>query len=538
MKKILLLLTLFLVLFMISCNEASDADESRPVTETQAETEAPYGGELALSGENLLLTVDGHESIAVKGWRKVRDLWLFLPADVDAGHVRLTVLDEKGDPRESMAVNLRESLITLTDSEGVRLSVEWRQSTLPGMFITLDGGDKAFAAIEGSADKSVEADGRLTLSGLTLENAKITLGGRGNWTWTQDKKGFSLKLAKKESLLGMEEARRWVLLANRADTSLMRNIIAYDLAEGLGMPYTPEKVSCELYVNGEYRGSYLAAEKTEIGENRIEIAEFAETGGDKAYPTARERLSCGAVIRYAEGMEAPSDVSGGYLVEFELADRYLAEPCGFQTRRGFYFVIKSPEYVSREQAAYLAERYQRTEDAIFEEDPALWEMLDMETAVKKYLIEEITKNFDANHSSQYSYKDAGEGLIYLGPMWDMDAAFGNTEATVDPSGRYAASGGWWKALRARADFTAEAKRVWEEELRPLCISLIEEGISAHAQKLDSSAAMNFIRWEHLGVKPPMSTYIPTGNTYAESVEQLRSYLAARVEWMDGFVDRY
>ncbi|MBO5273025.1 MAG: CotH kinase family protein [Clostridia bacterium] len=541
MKRILISV-LMAALLMVSCGDKAEPAESESVTETQAVTDLTLSGKIALTGENLLLCVEGHESIAVEGFRKMRDLWLFLPAGVDAEKVRLTVLNENGAQGESMTVNLRESVISLTLSDGTELAVEWQQSSLPGVFICLDEGDEVFAAVEASEKKLVEAEGRLTVSDLQIENAKMTLGGRGNWTWIQDKKGYSLKFSAKTSILGMAEAKSWVLLANKADTALMRNMVAYDLAKQLGMPYTPDCIPCELYVNGEYRGSYQIAEKTEIGKNRIDIADMEKEteviSGSDIGQTGRETLDCGANIRYAKNVLSPSDVSGGYLLEFELADRYSAEPCGFQTKRGFYFVIKSPEYASREQVVYIAELYQKIENALFKNDPALWEMLDMESAVKKYLLEEIIKNFDANHSSQYFHKDAGDSLVCFGPMWDLDAAFGNTEATVDPNGRYAALNGWWKALRAREDFTAEAKRVWEETLRPICMKMIEEGIPAYEEALASSAAMNFIRWDHLGVKPPLSTYIPTGNTYAESVEQLRSYFKARIEWMDGFVDRY
>lgn len=52
--------------------------------------------------------------------------------------------------------------------------------------------------------------------------------GRGNYTWTLAKKPYQIKLDGSKPVLGMGSAKTWILLANYADMSLMRNKLAYD----------------------------------------------------------------------------------------------------------------------------------------------------------------------------------------------------------------------------------------------------------------------------------------------------------------------
>ncbi|MDR1727549.1 MAG: CotH kinase family protein [Acidobacteriota bacterium] len=64
--------------------------------------------------------------------------------------------------------------------------------------------------------------------------------GRGNFTWTLDKKPYSLKLETKASLLGMSSHKRYVLLANHLDKSLLRTEAAFRMGEMFdGMDWTP-----------------------------------------------------------------------------------------------------------------------------------------------------------------------------------------------------------------------------------------------------------------------------------------------------------
>ena len=74
--------------------------------------------------------------------------------------------------------------------------------------------------------KEVWKDASFALTGsncgfedLTISEIKIK--GRGNSTWEQPKQPYSIKLSEKESVLGMPKSKRWVLIANYSDKTLL-----------------------------------------------------------------------------------------------------------------------------------------------------------------------------------------------------------------------------------------------------------------------------------------------------------------------------
>ncbi len=52
---------------------------------------------------------------------------------------------------------------------------------------------------------------------------------------------------------------------------MMRNQLAFHLADQLGMPYVPDSAYVDLWINGDYRGTYLVCEKVEIGSSRVDL---------------------------------------------------------------------------------------------------------------------------------------------------------------------------------------------------------------------------------------------------------------------------
>ena len=62
--------------------------------------------------------------------------------------------------------------------------------------------------------------------------------GRGNSTWVRyEKKPYQLRFNKKTSVLGMKKAKKWVLIANAGEPTLMCNAIALDTARKIGMQF-------------------------------------------------------------------------------------------------------------------------------------------------------------------------------------------------------------------------------------------------------------------------------------------------------------
>ena len=96
--------------------------------------------------------------------------------------------------------------------------------------------------------------------------------GRGNSTWEwYPKKPYRIKLDKKASLLGLDEDKDWVLLANYRDPTHLMNTFVFEMGAGLGMPFTNHSRYVEVTINGDYKGLYQLTEQVEQGKNRVNI---------------------------------------------------------------------------------------------------------------------------------------------------------------------------------------------------------------------------------------------------------------------------
>ena len=96
---------------------------------------------------------------------------------------------------------------------------------------------------------------------------------RGNTTalsWIE-KKAFTVKFDKKTDVLGMGKGKKWALVANAFDPTLLRNYMAFSLAKKLGLAYTSEFRFTELWVDGVFRGCYFLTEPVQEGKDRVDI---------------------------------------------------------------------------------------------------------------------------------------------------------------------------------------------------------------------------------------------------------------------------
>ena len=324
--------------------------------------------------------------------------YFFLPAGMDSDRVKIWFASaKKGEDgsveyvpqKGSVTVNGEQihsgDLIKLPEDggklvikagNGKEVSVGVKQSAeVAAVFIDTESGtmDKVHAS-KSNKEKGdillVRGDGSLDYQGA-LKHIK----GRGNATWDMAKKPYNIKLDESADLLGMGSAKGWCLLANYADTSLLRNHVVYHLAEEAGIPFTMDSQTVDLYLNGIYNGAYLMTEKVEIGKNRVDITDM-EKATEKVNTDDLDSYSAGGVLQYRRGTRKwvnipkdPEDITGGYLIEVELNDRYEAEACGFVTTIGQAVTMKAPEYVSENQINYIADLYQEMEDAIYSKTP-------------------------------------------------------------------------------------------------------------------------------------------------------------------------
>ena len=496
---------------------------------------------------------------------------LYLPGYMEKENVRIGITGgkelllngeklENGDSAEKLHA---ENTLTIGGRE-TKLTVMQGSPGLPAIYITTDTGnlDRVWHT------KNNKEPGDLLLldgSGETVYDGRLDhLKLRGNGTRSYPKKTYQFKLENGTSLLGMGKAKRWILRGGYIDRSFLREEIGFDMADFVGLAYTPEHTQCELYINHEYHGLYLLMEKIEIDDDRVDIANLEKATEDLNERKPENYSRQGAsepdpgAYKFFNIPNNPEDITGGYILEFEalLDGRYVESESAYQTKRGINIAVKSPEYASKAQMSYISGLIQRMENAIFAQDgrdPAtgmhFTEILDLDSFVKKYILNELLKNYDSNSSSEYMYKpeDAKSTKIFAGPVWDLDncmagyARDDNAERMKRTDGLFVAGSAraalWWPALYRQEVFLERVKVLYGQVFMPALDVLLGNkkdpsgkllSLDEYAARIAESAEMNYTKYPELRRN---LFNIATGKNLAENVDYIRRFLEARSEYL-------
>jgi len=264
--------------------------------------------------------------------------------------------------------------------------------------------------------------------------------GRGNWTWTGfDKKPYRIKFDAKQKVLGMPKNKHWCLMAGADDNmGFLKNYIGYALSEAVGLKWTPKCVPVELMLNGQYQGLYFLTEQIRVGSNRVNVTEQEDNALDS--------------------------VSGGWLVEI---DNYYEEG-NVTVREGnnqqVWITMKSPEILSAPQRTYIEAQLNGLNDAIWGTNEAeVWSRLDLDEAVKYYLVQELMEDCESYHGSCYLHKERDRNGAsekwFFGPVWDFGNAYNRSwETWIYDSPIFAQY--WIGQLATWPAFQAKLKEVW------------------------------------------------------------------------------
>ena len=338
--------------------------------------------------------------------------------------------------------------------------------------------------------------------------------GRGNATWTYEKKSYRIRFEQKQQPLGLGSApdRTWVLMANHCDQSLMRNALAIDLANRLdGIDFNSSSAHVELYLNGEYRGVYLLVEQIQVDAARVDIGE-EEPGYD------------------------PMAVDAGFLVEL---DSYSEPPYEFRIHDKRY-QVKS-EVRSDEQFDYIRDYIAAVDDAVRSGSKEQLEALvDLDSFIDGYLLEEYLKNIDVGWSSFYMYKKPG-GKMILGPFWDFDLAAGNDHRLDNGSSDGLYAGRYRRGFdQYHPWFTALTQHDWFAEAVVSRWQQIGVYLDENIAFLDSMTAAapqafnrNFEKWHIFGQRINQEPeHIMALDSWEEHADALRNWLMDRRAWLD------
>ena len=454
--------------------------------------------------------------------------------------------------------------------DGRTYTISTNGSGIPARFTATSGLPAVFIETESGSTRVIDTDkantehGKMTVfaaDGTVSFSGELTIGGRGNSTFSAfSKKPYSLKLDKAGSILGMERDRDFCLLANAWDYSFMNNMLALDMAAKAGFRYVPQAEYADVWINGEYRGVYLIAEKVEVDEDRIRISDLkaknraANPGAD---PAAAETFDEGD--RRGVLLDAvPEDITGGYVIERDYrlrADypnrRFTASY--FETEDyGTAFNIKSPEYADAREVDYIRGRTSELEQAIRAEDGRsdagthYLDLIDLDSWVRTYMIAEIAYDMDKDVSNTYYYKDtdSADPRFYAGPVWDYDNRFGGTDAYASAevltrlaTGGWGYTGGWSQYLYEKPEFFEAVCREWNTFFRNYLGEDAPAQIDRWQALIRKSAELDNLRWPR-GEGYPRTWPDVYGEAFSDSwsfdreAEYLKNWIRIRCAFLD------
>ena len=385
--------------------------------------------------------------------------------------------------------------LTVNDQYVAQLQF-YKSANVATMYIDMITG--SLDRIHGDKNYSEQASVMLyTAEGvLDASDSKAYMKGRGNATWYgYGKRPYLLDFSFPADLLGMGEARKWILLANAADATNLNNKLVLDLARQTGQGWVPENAFVDVYVNGEYIGLYLLTEKVEVGPHRLDI----------------------------------DPRSGDFLCKVDLEERWRSLKNPIKTQQGRTVEISSPDPLTDQARIDITNRINQLEEIIMSgSDLSEIENFDLDSWVQKYFIDELSANVDAEVISSYFY--SLDGVYYGGPMWDYDLAFGNTQRNINPTGFVAKNfhksdsyvSLYYPALYANESFRTRLAERYQVEFLPLLNQLIESGIPELAQEIQAASRMNDLCRRITQSRDPATVH---------TVEDLISYLEERVSFL-------
>jgi hypothetical protein len=330
--------------------------------------------------------------------------------------------------------------------------------------------------------------------------------GRGNTTWTWPKKPYLVKMDAKASLLGMPAHKRWVLLANFMDRTLMRNLVAMKVSSMTSLDWTPRCRSVELVLNGRHMGTYVLIEQVRVDKNRVPV-------GD-------------------EGWLLESDF------HFDNEVQWL-DPHGrcVQMKNGIPFGIKNPDPddITNEQVAEIKAFISETAEAIYGSafaDPEVGyaRYIDVDSFIDYWIVFEVMGNHELGNPGSVFYHRAPGGKLKAGPCWDFDwgvlSYTANSTARTGLLNRYAC---WYSRLFDDPVFHARVKARFEELLPQL--QTIPDYIDTLEQQLAASAALNFKMWNPAQDASQNGGHIINGDenlSFTEAVARLKTIYQERL----------
>lgn len=402
-----------------------------------------------------------------------------------------------------------------------------RKSNLPAVYLnTFDGG-----GIYSKTDYKYCRMRYVDETDAVTFYDSVSIRGRGNSTWSLAKKPYRIKFLNKEKFLGKgyAKAKKWTLLANAGDKTLMRNALTSSLGEfcaalhnpsaSKSLPFNPAARFVDLTLNGTYQGTYQISDQVDVRPHRVKITEQN--------------------VPLATG----DDISGGYLLEVD----------GFMDGNSFRTsVYDAPvrihypddEDIVARQSVYIKRHINKFESALSSStftDPVTGYRAYVDTAslIDWYICTEVTANIDGFYST-YFYKERGDDRLFFGPLWDYDIAYNNDYRVSSEQGlsstvrqlmadiAYNGSKAWINRMWQDPWFQRSVSDRFEELLAAGLVDYLLEKVDSLQGLLSASQVLNYRKW---GINTRAYHEMVLYSSYDRYVDDLKSFIPAHCSFL-------
>ncbi|MDR3626514.1 MAG: CotH kinase family protein, partial [Ignavibacteriaceae bacterium] len=364
-------------------------------------------------------------------------------------------------------------------------------------------------------------------------NGKIGIEIRGQTSQGFPKKQYGFEVRdvsdndSNATILGMPAESDWILYAPYSDKTMMRNALVYRLSNDLGR-YASRTQYCELILNGQYWGVYILMEKIKRGKSRVNIKKLT------ANDTTGDALTGGYIFKIDKSNTGQDE---GW------TSKYKGYPGnGYET---YLYDYPKQEDIVNKQKTYIKSVMDRFEDVMNSSaynDPfkGYYDLMDMDTFVDTYLMNEFCNNVDGYRLSTYFYKDrdSQDGRLKYGPIWDFDISLGNCDydncnlfsgfevlnvSHTDPA--------WNRKLFSNPVFFNRFAKRWNEAKKTILkIPRVSAILDSVVTLTTEARIRNFTKWNIIGVYVWPNRTVE--NTYEGEVQDLKSWIANRMDWLN------
>ena len=311
------------------------------------------------------------------------------------------------------------------------------------------------------------------------------------------------------------KSKKWALLGNYGDKTLIRNVLSFEISRIFNITFTSECVYVDLMINGQYKGTYNLCDKIEVSETRIKIKKLSKE-------------------------DSLSKISGGYLIEVD-GFAYL-ENSYFNSRKGVPITIKYPDVgdISSDQKNYIKEKFNDLEFEIYNNNIT---NIDIPSFVKFFLIEELIGNAES-YWSCFLYKERNDDSFYFGPVWDNEMTFDNDNRVYpincknDFIFNYGLSAGTMdkfvnQVLKNNIVFN-KTIQFWKEITESkLNASYLSNFIDEKVNLINESKNLNFMRWNFSNIKVSFTPKIY--DSYEDEVSYVKEFVKNRINWLNNYI---